>query len=313
MSLLVLGATGYTGRAVLKHAVTQPQWQVTAMVRTLPPDPAPSVSYVIGALPDALPDDLSTFDAVLHLAVEKSTDDLRRLRSVNVDGTRAVLEALGDRTAIVYASSMSVYGQGAQHDVAEDHPLHPDTELAHTRYEAERIVLSMAEQRRTTAFVARPRFLIGRDDPSFLPSIRKYRSLPMRTVRPVQFSVIDIDDHATTLLRLAERAVERTRAGDAVQRAFNIGYRAPVTLERLCALVDPPTDGRAFGVPAELVRAVAARLPGGAATKLTTQLELVTRSHWGNVDAVAEETGLALFDKNPVDVLASYRAHGGTP
>ena len=114
---LVTGATGFLGRAVVE-LLSAMGARVTAL--TLPGDPAAhslprEVKTVEGDVcsPDSLQaffQDCGTNDCVIHCAgmVAIRTSPGKRLRQINVDGTRNVLSLCGDRSIgrLVYVSSV---------------------------------------------------------------------------------------------------------------------------------------------------------------------------------------------------------------
>ncbi|MGA5896252.1 NAD-dependent epimerase/dehydratase family protein [Streptomyces venetus] len=311
--IVLLGATGYTGGAFLRRlAETGTPWRVTALVRTPPRHRLPFVTYVLGALPDALPAGFPPPDAtvLVHLATEHH-GDVSRLRTVNVDGTREVLSRLPPSVrGVVHGSSMSVYGQGAQEGVAETAGTAPGTALAHTRLAAERVVLEEMRRRDGTAYVLRPRFLPGADDRSFLPMAARLRTLPLRLdPDQVRLGLMDVDDYAEVVVRLVERAHERHLRRAPVQRALNVAYREPVTLRQLFDIAAPPGAGTPVRlVPPETLIRWARRMPGRRGAQLTTLLELATRSHWPDVRALEAEIGSDITDKSPMRVLRARRS-----
>jgi len=87
-------------------------------------------------------------DAVIHLAGILPPASERRqelCRSVNVDGTRVLVEALREQAApasLVFVSSASVMGrtQDREPPVHAEDPVHPETHYARTKVEAEEVV-----------------------------------------------------------------------------------------------------------------------------------------------------------------------------
>ncbi|MEU0009537.1 NAD-dependent epimerase/dehydratase family protein [Streptomyces sp. NPDC006314] len=309
----LLGATGYTGRAFLRRVAALPRpWRVTALVRSPLPQPPPFVRQMAGALPDALPEAFPPPDAtvLVHLASEHRETDRARLRAVNVDGTRAVLDRLPPSVrSVVHGSSMSVYGQGAQEFVSESAPPAPGTPLARTRLAAERLVLEAMRRRGGGAYVVRPRFLPGAEDRSFLALAAALRGMPLRLApEQVRLSVMDVDDYAEAMVRLVARAHDRELRGTPVRRVLNVAYRKPVTLQELFAVVaPPPARAPARLLPPEPLIRAGALLPGHRARRLITVLELATRSHWADVRALEHEIGSDLTGKSPTAALRACR------
>jgi nucleoside-diphosphate-sugar epimerase len=102
-ALAITGATGLLGAAVLR-AVNRP---IRALVR--PGSTAPKgVEVVTGDLSDveALQELVHGADCVLHLATAMGSADDATMFDVNVEGTRRLLEAAGDRR-VVFTSSVA--------------------------------------------------------------------------------------------------------------------------------------------------------------------------------------------------------------
>lgn len=155
MRLLVTGAFGNIGRAVLEqarargHAVSVLEVD-TARNRRLARKRGAQARAFLGDIRDA---DLvrraaSGQDAVIHLAgilppVSERNQEL--CRSVNVDGTRILAEALRAQpspASLVFISSASVMGrtQGRKPPIGPTDPVHPETWYARTKAEAEDVV-----------------------------------------------------------------------------------------------------------------------------------------------------------------------------
>jgi nucleoside-diphosphate-sugar epimerase len=308
--IALLGATGLTGRAFLRHlAQSGTGWRVTALVRGEPAGGRlPHVDYVAGSLPDRIPAGFPPPDTtvLVHLASAKDAADRRLLHAVNVEGTAAVLSRLPAGAAgVIYASSMSVYGQGAQTGVREDAPTRPATALAASRLAAEDLVTAETHRRGIGAYLLRPRFFVGRGDTSFLPGIRRLGALPVRVPAATAHSVIDVDDYAAVLVRLVQRIIDRAADGRPVRRALHVAYRRPVTVAELTRLAGPTGTGPAAILPARAVIALCRLLPGTTPLRLRTQLELIARPHWADVSALEAEIGPGITGRDPAVVIAA--------
>ena len=308
--IALLGATGYTGQAFLRHlGHSEPGWRVSALVRRAPAgERLPFVDYLTGSLPEEIPAGFPPPDTtvLVHLASAKDSADPRLLHAVNVTGTAAVLTRLPASAAgVIYASSMSVYGQGPQVGLDEQAPTRPGTALAATRLAAEALVAAETGHRGMGAYLLRPRFFVGRDDTSFLPGIRRLPDLPVRVRATTAHSVIDVDDYAAILARLVRRMIERMATGAVVRRPLHVAYRRPVTVAELTRLAGSPRSGPRAGLPAEAAIALCRVLPGGAPLRIRTQLELIARPHWADVSALEAEIGDGITGRDPVAVIAA--------
>ncbi|MQA13371.1 MAG: NAD-dependent epimerase/dehydratase family protein [Pseudonocardiaceae bacterium] len=151
MRVLVTGATGFLGRAVVP-ALARTGHEVVALIR----DPAATVrdahSTVLGGLGDgtglvSLPD----VDGVCHLAAvararDSPADPLRYWR-VNAGGTLALLEALNRQPrppVIVLASTCAVYGTPERQLITEDVPTCPANPYGASKLAADHMAAGLA-------------------------------------------------------------------------------------------------------------------------------------------------------------------------
>ena len=162
LRLLLLGGSGFVGSSILRLIARAPAGsvRVRALLRT--PSAvadAPWLEKVQGSL-ESLPDGLEpTAPYVLvHFASKQIDRDGTGYLRTNVDATRALLATLGPKLrGVVYSSSMSVYGQGAQEGVTEASLAAPETKLAQSRMLAEAAIAGFAQGRGLSAFLLRPR------------------------------------------------------------------------------------------------------------------------------------------------------------
>jgi nucleoside-diphosphate-sugar epimerase len=147
--VLVTGASGFVGRAVVRSLAAR-GWQVTALVRRELPVPGASTVVRAADLHDrvAMRRAVAGVQAVVHLAArvhvmrEAATDPLAAFREVNVDGTRILLELSRDARAaqFVYVSSIKVHGEGRDRPYRATDPLNPSDPYGQSKSEAEALV-----------------------------------------------------------------------------------------------------------------------------------------------------------------------------
>lgn len=91
---------------------------------------------------------LSGADLVIHLAAEHADDvqPVSRYWTTNVDGMRALLDAMSQTgvTRLVHFSSVSVYGPGEDEHTPE--PLHPEHDYGRSKWAAEQLAHSWQQQ-----------------------------------------------------------------------------------------------------------------------------------------------------------------------
>ncbi|MDR7275023.1 NAD-dependent epimerase/dehydratase family protein [Catenuloplanes atrovinosus] len=135
MRILITGATGNAGTALLRRLRAEPDTEIIGVARRVPAlgagEPYDGVRWHAADVGDPavvapLTGWLAGVDAVVHLAWQiQPSHDRERLRRTNVDGTRHVLEAVrrAGVPVLVHASSVGVYGEGPKdRAVTESHP-----------------------------------------------------------------------------------------------------------------------------------------------------------------------------------------------
>lgn len=146
-------------------------------------------------------------DAIVHLAWQfDPIRDEQRMREVNVDGTRNVLEAAGATgvTTVVHASSATVYGAHPDNDfpLTESSPLraNPDFSYAWHKLEAERMIEAFQEDHpEVTVTVLRPAIVFGPNVQNFIS--RMLEAPRLTTVKGYEppLQLVHEEDVATAL------------------------------------------------------------------------------------------------------------------
>jgi UDP-glucose 4-epimerase len=152
MVVLVTGASGYLGRAVVSSLAAAGH-QVRALA---------------GDILEALGPAVAGVDAVVHLAaltrVRSSFEEPIRYFQVNVTGTLNLLEAVAPGTRFVFASSASAYGTPISQPIKEDCPLNPLNPYAASKAAAESALGWAATTGRVSATTLRVFNLAGAVD-----------------------------------------------------------------------------------------------------------------------------------------------------
>lgn len=174
MKVLVTGSEGYIG-AVLRDLLLARGHEVTGLDTGFFNDcdlgEAPTAIPLIKRdLRDVSPDDVRGFDAIVHLAA-LSNDPLGNLapgltEEINTGGSIRIAEAAkaAGVQRFVFASSCSLYGQGAALGLTEEAEANPQTPYAKSKIDFERALHAMASDdfsptymRNATAFGFSPR------------------------------------------------------------------------------------------------------------------------------------------------------------
>ena len=163
---LVTGASGFLGQAAVRRLLS-----LGCRVRGLDVAPAPEASaaqaryeHVQGDVrdPEACRRACQGVKAVLHgAAALPILRDRKEIFSVNVDGTRNLLEAsvAAGVGAFVFVSSTAVYGLHKVHPIHEDVRLVPVGPYGESKIEAERVCASFRD--RLHVPIVRPKTFLG--------------------------------------------------------------------------------------------------------------------------------------------------------
>ena len=219
MRVLVTGGTGHVGSHIVAalldegHAVRvlarkpervsaalEPLGWTTEDVEVVPGD-------VLGG-PEALASAMDGADALLHAANVYSLNqaDAARMREVNVDGTRAVLQAAVERglSPIVHVSSYVALLPCEAPMTSATPTGNPEGPYLETKAEAERIALALADEGGDVV-VTNPGMVLGPPDPHLGDSTRVLQSLltdPVSVNLTGLLKVVDVRDLAVAHARI---------------------------------------------------------------------------------------------------------------
>jgi nucleoside-diphosphate-sugar epimerase len=216
MLTLVTGATGFIGTRLVRELRHQGH-DVRALVR----DPGRArplselgVELVTGDITDRASLRTAARGAgyVYHCAAILGDDPNPDIRRVNVEGTRALLEASAAAGArrFLYLSSLAVLGARHHHGTDESAPCRRARDAyTNTKIEAEQLVRDLGATGRLETVVLRPGFVYGPGDRLFLP--RAVESLVERQFRYVGdgskvLNLIYVDDLVQALLLARDTA-----------------------------------------------------------------------------------------------------------
>ena len=175
VKVLVTGASGFVGRALLAHMQTLPQFEVRAAVRSSAVDRLPygTMHVVVGDL-EADTDwhaALTGMDAVVHLAArvhvmhEHAQNPLQAFRQVNVAGSMhlAQMAAQVGVQRIVFISSIKVHGEATPSHQAfsETSPCAPQDGYSVSKLETEQGLRSIAQASGLELTILRPPLVYG--------------------------------------------------------------------------------------------------------------------------------------------------------
>src|SRR3954468_5562248 len=198
MRVLVTGASGFIGHAVCDE-LRQRGHVPVGMVRRPGSEP-PACEAVVGDLAQPVGEAVAAArpDAVIHLAAEiASQRSEEKLRAVNVDGTRRLLDAclaLPDRPRFVFVSTV-VTGEAGGQVLRPGEPLPVSTPYGRTKQEGEALAFASA----LPAVVVRPSHVYG-------PGGWYAEEMVKRLESPGRFAVIGRGDNLWDVVRAEDVA-----------------------------------------------------------------------------------------------------------
>jgi nucleoside-diphosphate-sugar epimerase len=317
LNIVLTGATGYVGRALLKALGQLPDGTVSvkALVRCPERIKMPSfVELVEGCLPE-VPNNLF-FEAphvLIHLGVKQIDDDESGFHDTNVFGTQNLLEKCNAYTlGTLYGSTLSVQGQRAQSSIAESEALKPKTELAKSRAQAEQLVNLYMEKIVKWGFNLRPRFILGEEDRYVLPGFIKLARYGVYIGNgKQQYSVITVNDYASIILKLTLFICEQSKlkGKDVIkpkQIPVNIGYQQSLSFDQIFTEIRAHEATKKRIIPLRFpswLPSLLKWIPNKVIESKATQLELIGFDHYGDVSRLAQLIGLDIIQQDSLDKL----------
>ncbi|TDE02795.1 NAD-dependent epimerase/dehydratase family protein [Jiangella asiatica] len=269
MRIVITGATGNIGTALLRRLMRAGGHQIVGLARRLPDDPevvpggeAVEWRAVDLSLDEAVHTLIEAFrgaDAVVHLAWGfQPSHDLKYLEELGVGGTRRVLEAVTASAVphLVHMSSVGAYSPKSD-DVRVDESW-PTGGVRSSRYSvhkaaAERL-LDRHEATGHSTLISRMRpGIVGQKTagsallrygvPAIVPA-KVLDHIPVVPLdRGLRFPVVHADDVADAVVRELDRMVGG---------AFNLSAEPPITTDRIAEVL----GARPIHVPSLVVRTV---------------------------------------------------------
>lgn len=266
MRIVVTGASGNLGSAVLRRLVPSGDHEVVGVARRIPTtdaEPFDSVQWVSVDLTDrgsadVLARTFSGADAVVHLAWGfQPSHDISYLERLGVGGTRRVIEAVaaGDVPQLVHLSSVGAYSP--KHDdnpVDESWPTDgvPSSPYSRHKAAAERL-LDAHERTHPSTIVTRMRpGIVGQRSAGsallryVVPAVVPARVIDLLPLLPLDRRLVIPMVHADDVAAAIERAIEARAPG-----AFNLSAEPPVTRDDIAAAI----GARPVQVPSAVLRA----------------------------------------------------------
>lgn len=217
MKVLVTGANGFTGSHLVKELAARGD-EVIGLVRqtsNLKRLQACQVKLVYGDITDrkALHEAIASVDWVFHTAayVELGLVNAAKMEKVNVEGTRAVLEAAKAARVqkLVYCSTIGVFGD-TKGEVVNETFIRKQKEFSsaydRTKYRSQQLVDEFAQQGLPVVSLL-PSGIMGGDDPHFGPVIAQFMKggLKLWAGGDRITGIVHVDDLVKGMILAAER------------------------------------------------------------------------------------------------------------
>lgn len=165
--LLFTGGTGFLGKNVM--SLLQKDYEVTTCGIT-------PVDMIQANLAKMIPELPQRYDIVLHAAgkahvVPKTKEEKQLFFDINYQGTVNLCKALektGAPKALVFISTVAVYGCEYGEMITEEHPLNGDTPYAKSKIMAEEFLTKWCSEHGVILGILRPSLLAGKNAPGNL-------------------------------------------------------------------------------------------------------------------------------------------------
>ena len=238
--LLFTGGTGFLGRNVMP--LLQKNYEVTTCGIT----PKDMIQANLAQMVPELP---QQYDVVLHAAgkahvVPKTEEEKQQFFDINYQGTVNLckaLERVGVPKALVFISTVAVYGCEYGEQITEEHPLNGETPYAKSKIMAEEYLTKWCSEHGVVLGILRPSLLVGKNAPGNLGAmvngIRKgfYMNIAGGKVTK---SVLMAEDIARILPLVAEKGgvynvcdTRQPSFGElSVSVARQLGNRKPISI-----------------------------------------------------------------------------------
>lgn len=294
--LLFTGGTGFLGKNVMP--LLQSNYQVTTCGITLE-------DMIHANLAKSIPELPEQYDVVLHAAgkahvVPKTEEEKQLFFDINYQGTVNLckaLEKVGTPKALVFISTVAVYGCEYGEMITEEHPLNGDSPYAKSKIKAEEFLTKWCSEHGVTLGILRPSLLAGKNAPGNLGAmvngVRKgfYMNIAGGKVTK---SVLMAEDIARILPLVAEKG-----------GVYNVcDTRQPSFGELSVSVARQLGKSKPISIPYWMAwcMAMLGNLLGSKAPINSYKLEKMTKSLTFSNEKARKELGW-----EPLDVLESYK------
>ena len=239
MKIFVTGATGFIGRHLVKRLLEEGH-EVTAGGRS---------STKLKILPEAVKkariylEYKETIDNILkkekpdvvyHAAALVESNSLKKLRSINVDGTWKVFESCLEHgiKKIIYVSSIAVIAGNKVVPLTDELPFKANSAYGQSKLEAEKVALEYRKKGINIAII-RPCMVYGEDEPHGLGTLVKAlrrRMLPIFGTGDKKIQLVSVKNVVDVLMIALSKE-------EALEGSFIVADKEILTLKEMFNLI----------------------------------------------------------------------------
>ncbi len=247
MHILVTGATGKIGSRLVP-SLLDAGFKVRILVRRTDDDIVDGLTgkgadVFVGDImrPESLPKAIDGMDAIVHLAAFFRSQDTERILSVNIDGTKNLVEAaikINDDVRFIFSSTSNVYSNVAAPGLETD-DVNPTAAYPASKVAGEKHLLGLHRTKNLDVRILRLSFVYGAGDPHLSESVPYFERSNRHPAQRLHLV------HHADVAQAMKLAVRTPGIGGEI---YNIGDDAPITLQEIfrithqtAKLVDPST------------------------------------------------------------------------
>lgn len=297
MNILITGASGFLGKNIIP--ILASEFNIKTMGLSEVDDYKVNLATSVPNLKD------EGFNVVLHAAgkahsVPKTEEEKKAFFDVNLQGTINLCYALEKSEipeAIIFVSTVAVYGRETGENIDENHPLDGDTPYAISKIEAEEYLTGWCKARGVKLGIIRPSLIAGPNPPgnlgAMIRGIKTGRYLSISGGKSHK-SVLMVQDIARMLPALIEKG-----------GVYNVCDDKHPTFAELEVLISEQLGKKKpASIPLGVAKLIArvGDLLGNRAPINTLKLKKITESLTFSNEKAKRELGW-----QPLDVLVNFR------
>lgn len=296
MKLLFTGGTGFLGKNI--YPLLAKEYDVTLCGITDKDDIKVNIAKEVPVLNDK-------YDIVLHAAgkahiVPRTEAEKQAFFDVNLQGTKNLCKALeksGLPKALIFISTVAVYGCDEGENITEDHPLNGKTPYALSKIQAEEFLTNWCKEHNVVLGIIRPSLIAGPNPPGNLGAMisgiksGKYLSIGGGKARK---SVLMVQDIVTLVNLLAQKG-----------GVYNVCDDSQPTFRDLEKIISKQLGGkRVINIPywAANILAKIGNILGPKAPINSNKLDKITKTLTFSNEKAKRDLGW-----HPTDVLSSFK------